>query len=146
MEALYGLDAVDIMLLGPQRGRSTSAQTIATIVGSAAAEVVAPTSFATEYPARPSAGLPDGARYRAASGAIIGNQCEKRYSVITEDGQVRMMTFQFADVTEPLACAGRIMAKGHRIGLDDHEAYIEHKPTGRRVNLHEEGNVFVMRA
>lgn len=53
---------------------------------------------------------------------------------------MRTMTFQ-ADVTEPLASAGNIMAKGHRIVLDDEDAYILHKATKRRVKLYRKGNV-----
>lgn len=33
----------------------------------------------------------------------------------------------------------------HKIVLDDENAYIMHKATGRRVKLHKKGNAFVMK-
>lgn len=88
-------------------------------------------------------GLPQrhAAPARPASGATTANQGEKGVSMTTEAGQARMMSFQVADITKPLAPAGRIMTKGHRIVLNDHDAYIEHKQTGRRVKLHNKGNI-----
>lgn len=37
----------------------------------------------------------------------------------TEDGEMRVMTFQVADVTKPLASVGLITSRGPRIVLDD---------------------------
>lgn len=53
------------------------------------------------------------------------------------------MTFQLANVTKPLAPAGRITGRGHRIVLDEDNAYILHKATNRKVPLYKKGNVFV---
>lgn len=58
-----------------------------------------------------------------------------------EDGQVRMMARQIADVTTPLASAGRIAAADHRIALSNHDSDIDHKQTGRRLKLHKKGNM-----
>lgn len=53
----------------------------------------------------------------------------------TEDGDARVMMFQVVDVTKPLASAGRTTSRGHRIVLDDDDAYIQHRsPRGRCVS------------
>lgn len=100
------------------------------------AEVVATPSFAPGYWGKLSSGSKAGTRYRTASGAIITNQSE----------DVSVMTFEVADVTKPLASAKRSTARGHRIVLDDDDAYIQTKHTDRNVKLHSNGNMFVMRA
>lgn len=46
---------------------------------------------------------------------------------------------------KPLASAGRITAKGHRIVLDDDNACIEHEQAIRKVKMQNKGNVFMMR-
>lgn len=56
-----------------------------------------------------------------------------------------MMTLEVADVTKPLASAGRISAKGHRIVRGDHDAYKERKQTGHRVKFCKKGNVLAAR-
>lgn len=63
----------------------------------------------------------------------------------TEGGDTRTMTFQVADVTKPLASAGRPTSKAHMIVLDDDNSCILHKTTCRSVKLLKKGNVFVMR-
>ena len=135
------LDVIeDILLVG-----SESKQFMEITVDSGAAEVVAPPGFAPEYATKASAGSRAGAKYRTASGNLIANQGEKRVTLRTESGELRTMTFQVADVTKPLASAGRITARGHRIVLDDDDSYIMHKTTHRKVPLYKKGNVFVMR-
>lgn len=118
--------------------------TIDITVDSGAAEVVAPPTFAADYTTKPSAGSKNSTKYRTASGNMIANQGEKRVKTMTAGGDTRTMTFQVADVTKPLAPAGRITSKGHRIVLDDDKAYIQHETTGRKIQLHKKGNVFVM--
>lgn len=58
------------------------------------------------------------------------------------------MTFHDANVTEPLASAGRITSRGHRVFLDDESesARILHKTTGTASPLYrKKGNMLVMR-
>lgn len=62
-----------------------------------------------------------------------------------EEGEVRTMTFQVADVTKPLASVGRTTSKGHMVVVDGVESHIMHKAVGRRIRLHKTGSVFVMR-
>lgn len=45
------------------------------------------------------------------------------------------MTSQIADVTKPLASAGRIIGKWHRIVLGGEDVDVQRKATGRRVTL-----------
>ena len=117
-------------------------------VDSGAAEVVAPMSFAPAYAVEESEASKRGVAYRAASGHRMPNMGQKKVDFVTEDGDTRRMTFQITNVTKPLASAGRITAKNHRIILDDTpgESYIENKITGHKTTLHKKGNIFVMRA
>lgn len=140
------LDVVDdLMAVQQERARKASGQVLEITVDSGAAEVVAPPTFAAGYATRPSAGSRSGARYRTASGNLISNQGEKRITMTTEEGETRTMTCQIADATKPLASAGRITSKGHRIVFDDDDAYILHKATGCRIKLYKNGNVFIMK-
>lgn len=102
---------------------------------------------------RPDARSDDGRKERATargtrtpSGEHIASQGEQHVATSVEHGQVRKMTFQVANITKPLASAGRsTAAKRHPVLLDDQGAYIEHKHTGRRVKLDTKGDVSVMR-
>lgn len=95
--------------------------------------MVAPTSLVAEYSVKPPAGSRNRARSRSDSGAIVANRGEKRVAVSIEDRQAYMMMFQIADVSQTLACAGRITGNRHRIALSDHDGYIERPKTGGGV-------------
>lgn len=114
-QELSDADAVEgVMLLGALSAeRSAVSLTIDIAVAFGAAEMGAPTNFYADYPVKPSAGSWHGAGYRTAGGAIMANRGEKRAAMSTVDGPLRMVTRWIADVTKPLAPAGRITAKGH---------------------------------
>lgn len=84
-----------------------------------------------------SLGSRSGAKYRTASGNLLTNQGDTRITMRTEAGDTRVRTFQIADVTKPLASAGRITSKGHIIVLDEEDSYIQHKESGRKVAAQE---------
>lgn len=52
------------------------------------------------------------ATYRTAIGSIMANQGDTRVRLEIEGMDVRVMTFQVADVTKPSASAGPITARG----------------------------------
>lgn len=138
----------EVMAVQGERSQLGQGQVVKITVESGVAEVVAPPTFAAEYSTRPSPGSKAGTKYRTASGSIVANLGEKRVKMRIEDGDAPVMTFQVADVTKPLASAGRITSRGHRILLDDDDdddAYIQHKESKRKVRLHKKGNAFVMR-
>lgn len=128
-----------------EKSRLGQGQVVEIILDSGAAEVVAPPTFAADYVTKPSMGSRSGTKYRTSSGNVVANHGEKRIAMRTEDGETRVMTFQVAGVTKPSASAGRITSRGHRIVLDDDDAYIQHKESKRKVCLHKKGNAFVMR-
>lgn len=47
--------------------------------------------------------------------------------------------------TKPMASAGRITSRGHRIVLDDEDAYILHEKSGKNIRFHKKGSVFIMK-
>lgn len=120
-------------------------QTLAITVDSGAAEVVAPPTFALVYVTRPSTGSKAGAKYRTASGNLVSNQGEKRITATTEEGGARMVMFQTAGVTRPLASARTTTSKGRNLVLGDDDSSILHKATGRNIKLHKKGCDCVMR-
>ena len=140
-DTVMDLDAMDD-IDGVQIGGAGSMVEIT--VDSGAAEVVAPTDFADQYPISESAAK--NTRYRSATGKLVQNKGERRVQLLTENGDLSKMTFQLTDVNKPLASAGRITGKGNRIVLDDDGSYIENKATLKRIPLYKKKNVFIMRA
>ena len=53
------------------------------------------------------------------------------------------MTFNVANVAKPLAAAGKVVAAGNRVVLDEKESYIEHIATGEKMQLRKEKGVYV---
>lgn len=90
------LGAVEDVLLMTKNATKQSArsQTIDITVDPGAAEVVAPLT------------LRRGSWHRTASWAIAAKQGEQRIPMSTDDGHVRMMTFQIAGMAKSLAPAG----------------------------------------
>lgn len=133
-------DIEDLLLFSSNAKQTTHEKP----VDSGAAGVVAPPAFAPDFAVNASPGSSAGARYRTACGNQIANEGEKRVTLRTESGELRTMTFQVADAAKPLASAGRITARGHRVVLDDDILYILHKATNRKVPLYRTGDVFEM--
>lgn len=102
-------------------GRRGTASTSIT-VDSCAAEALAATGFAQDCPLKPSAGFRSGAKHRSASSNAVAKQGEQNDLMRMEAGEVRMIAFQIADVTKPLAPAGRLPSRGRRIVLGDGDA------------------------
>jgi hypothetical protein len=53
------------------------------------------------------------------------------------------MTFNVADVSKPLAAAGKIVDVGNKVVLDANGSYIEHIATGERMELKKKKGVYV---
>jgi hypothetical protein len=53
------------------------------------------------------------------------------------------MKFHVANVSKPLAAAGKVVEAGNRVVLDQHSSYVEHIATGERMHLRKEKGVYV---
>ena len=114
------------------------------VVDSGAAESVAPSSMAPWVPVRPSEGSTRGQCYMSASGAKLPNQGEKKFSMMTPEGNWAEATFQVADVTRPLCSVTKICDKGNRVVFEGNGGYIENLATGVCTTFGRQNNVYVM--
>ena len=114
------------------------------VVDSGAAESVAPSSMAPWVPVRPSEGSTRGQCYMSASGAKLPNQGEKKFSMMTPEGNWAEATFQVADVTRPLCSVTKICDKGNRVVFEGNGGYIENLETGVCTTFGRQNNVYVM--
>lgn len=104
MAVLEALD--DILLVCSEGARHGQGQVVEITVDSSAAEVVAPPMFAADEATDSAAGSKSEVKYRTASGKVVANFGEKKIARSIEDGEMRVMTFQVPDVTEPLTSGG----------------------------------------
>lgn len=139
------LDAIDdLMAVQADRTKRNCGQTIEITLGSGAADCCSAYVF----------GRLRHQAVRRVHGRSEVQDCQRKHrrkpwgrsvTMRIEDGETRVMTLQVADVTKPPASAGRIRSRGHRIVLDDEEAYTQHKESKRKVKWHKKGDVFTMR-
>ena len=99
-----------------------------------------------EYNLQSSPGSRAGVKYNTAglNQKPLENLGQIKAGLWTEDGQPRSMLFQIADVKKPLGSVSRICAMGHRVVMDDEGSFIEHKATGKRTWLRQEGGVYML--
>ena len=87
----------------------------------------------------------NGVRRRAAGRQELVNAGEKRPHFAT-NGIKTSMTFQECGVTQPLAAASSIIAKGNRIILYDASSasYIENKATGVKIPIQLQNGIYML--
>jgi hypothetical protein len=86
-----------------------------------------------------------GTKYLAANGKPIYNEVVRTLVGKTREGHNKRIDFEIADVNKPLAGLRKIVAKGHRVVLDDDEGeggYIENKLTKQRTGIYVENEVY----
>ena len=93
---------------------------------------------------RQSEGSTRGQCYMSASGAKLPNQGEKKFSMMTPEGNWAEATFQVADVTRPLCSVTKICDKGNRVIFEGNGGYIENLATGVCTTFGRQNNVYVM--
>ena len=64
----------------------------------------------------------------------------------TNDGKVKNIRFQVAEVSKAFCSVGAIVQAGHRVVMDAEDSYIGHKVTRDRVRLRLDNGVFVLDA
>lgn len=87
----------------------------------------------------------NGARHSAASGAVMANQGEKCVARVIDDGQVRMMTFQLADVTRPLAPKDAPLRRDSNRTWPPGFLLRSQRDQAQGLKPHKKGHVFVMK-
>ena len=103
------------------------------------------------YTVRESAASKAGVCYTAANGGEIPNLGERLLAVVTEEGTVRGMTQQVADVTKPLEAVRANLKSGHAVIFNDDGSgngtgsFMVNKTTGEINAIHDDGSNFVMR-
>jgi len=111
---------------------------------SGAADCVLPRNLFPEIPMC-TTGPKVGMKYSAANGKPIINEGVETLVGKTREGHNKRIDFEIADVNKPLAGLRKIVAKGHRVVLDDAEGqggYIENKATKQRTGIYMENEVY----
>ena len=116
---------------------------IESVMGSGAAESVAPLSMAPWIDAEESDGSRRGQTYMSASGEKLPNLGEKQLDVVTSEGKTARATFQCADVTRALCAVSKICDKGNKVIFEASGGYIE-SANGQRTKFRRENNVHVL--
>jgi hypothetical protein len=114
------------------------------VVDSGAAESVAPSSMAPWLPTVPSEGSRRGQCYLSASGTKLENKGEKRFDMVTAEGNWGQATFQVAEVTRPLCSVTKICDRGNKVVFEKDGGYIYNYATGVKTKFDRQNNVYVM--
>ena len=92
-----------------------------------------------------------GVTYTAANGSPIPNLGQRIMAVMTEEGSVRGMVQQVADVTKDLEAIRAVLKTGHAVIFNDdgtgngHGSFMVHKQTGEINVIHDNGLDYIMR-
>jgi hypothetical protein len=123
------------------------------IMDSGAHVSVGPPSLGRQagYKVEESPGSRAGICYTAANGGEIPNLGQRFMAVVTEEGTLRGMEQQVADVTKPLESVRANVRAGHRVVFDDDGtgqgmgSYLINKTTGEINMIRDDGKDYVMR-
>jgi hypothetical protein len=114
------------------------------VVDSGAAESVATESMAPWVTKRESEGSRRGQTYLSASGDKLPNLGEKRFDIVTSEGNWAQATFQVAQVTRPLCSVSKMCDKGNRVVFELEGGYAQNIATGMKTKFARQNNVYVM--
>ena len=90
-------------------------------------------------------GSKKGIEYEVADGHRIPNEGEKRFHAVTEEGVVKLMTLQVADVNQTLLSVSRTNEAGNKVVFDGDASYIENKLTGQKTWLRKKNGMFTIK-
>ena len=121
-------------------------ETVELAVDSGASETVIPTGLLQGVSLQPSDASRRGVQYEVANGQRIANLGEKTIQGYTHlEGFARSVTAQVCDVNKPLMSVHKLVKAGHKVVFDEPGAYIEHKTTGERIWLQENGGMYMLK-
>ena len=111
-----------------------------TTMDSGATVTVIPPTAGKWYDLQESPASRAGVEYEVANGDKIPNLGQKLLPVVTNEGGLRGMLAQVADVSGALTSARALNATGHAVVIDGDESFVINKTTGE-VNLIEDDGV-----
>ena len=112
-------------------------------VDSGAFDWVTPRHTATHIPIIETEASKNGMHYSAANGSDIKAYGEKEVTGLFDEGFGMRAKMQVADVKRTLASVMSMNRTGNRVVLDGQNSFVENKKTGKRVQIHVEGNQYV---
>ena len=124
-------------------------EVIDAILDSGASVTVIPPHMAAGHPVQESAASRAGVQYEVANGEEIPNLGEKLFAVVTEEGTVRGMKPQVADVSKALQSVRALVRTGHLVvfgdGADGTEHYILNRESGEVNAVRDDGFNYLLR-
>ena len=114
------------------------------VVDSGATVSVMAPECAGEYEVQPSAASRAGVTYQVANGDEIANLGEKLVPVVTDEGTMRGMRSQIAQVSSPLQAVRQLHETGHLVVFDGDESFCFNKMTGEVNHIRDDGTNYLM--
>ena len=115
-----------------------------TVVDSGAAESVAPVQMAPWVPRQESEGSKRADTYLSASGEKLPNMGEKKFDMVSSEGNRAQATFQVVEATRPLCSVSKMCDKGNRVVFGLVGGYVEHFKSRARTRFTRQNNVYVI--
>jgi hypothetical protein len=113
---------------------------IESIVDSGATVSVMNPEMGAEYEATASAASRAGVTYTVANGDELDNLGEKVLPVVTDEGTIRAVQPQLANVTASLTSVRQLYGSGHMVVFDGPESFIMNKTSGE-INMIQDNGV-----
>ena len=138
-------DAAEEMLfqLTEPKGKHEEYVKVTAAIDSGAADNALPPSILPEIPIKESPGSRSGKCYISASGGRIPNLGEKVVRIRMQNGGVKTIKFQIADVSKTLISVLKLIAAGNEVILDD-DPRIVNKRTGEVTKIRKQNGIFVI--
>ena len=89
-----------------------------------------------------------GVSYEIANGEFIPNLGEKKFIGYSEEEVARSLVTQVTEVNQALLSVRKMVASGHRVVFDADDtggSYIEHKTTGERMAMKDDGKMYLLK-
>ena len=112
-------------------------------VDSGAVTTVGPRAVCAAFPIEETPASKAGKHFVGANGSVIKNYGVRKVTGRTKrEGHEIRMPIQAADVMKILASVHQMMHAGNRVVVDSEGSYIQHKQTGRRTEMRDDGGGF----
>ena len=86
-----------------------------------------------------------GVQYEVASGELLPNLGEKKFTAYGEQGQVRAIKAQVCEVNKALLSVHKMVQAGNRVVFARDGSYAEDETTGERIEMQEKGGMYMMK-
>ncbi len=114
------------------------------VLDSGAVDNVAPIGEFKHVKIRPSARSKAGKGFVSATGQPIKNHGEQNITLMTNQGQMRRIVFQVANVRRPLVSVKRVVQAGNSVHLTGDGPYIMNIATKEKTYLRCEGGLYLL--